>query len=479
MAAAAPLATIEASCEPFYKKDPRGRKPKPPAKARPTRDLRRDSGHFETIETRTPPSYPNAGKIDFCSGGLLGHTVASWASALDMIPLDHGPVGCGAYGQTMRLTTPGQLQGVESFSALHACTDLRSEDIGDAGDRRLARAIDEIAELFPLARGTVIASEEPMPALGANIAGIAKAKMAEQRRLILPLCGYRSWVVETAATLRAAELLHPLATSNSKRVVLPYSREATALVWIVSKLLMEIGLEPVHEMTQSSAIDLARVSDCKLVIGFASKADALDERLRGGYADLLHRWFATPIVWTCFESPSMTTASLRSIAKRFDRRVARRVDEAIVKGEALVAKTIELYRPRLEGKLVLFFRPMTEAQLEPYRLLGLRIGDASGWTGKTGKQRTPRLKCDGDDPDERAIDSYISEAKPDLVMHFGNGETRGEYEWRKRGQVALPFSPFFDRKGNAFWGYDGFACLAAALDRAMNATWRDLVQPPW
>ncbi len=163
--------------------------------------------------------------------------------------------------------------------------------------------------------------------------------MAEQRKLILPLGGYRSWVVETAAALRSAELLHPLTTSISKRVVLPYSREATALVWIVSKLLMEIGLEPVHEMTQSSAIDLARVSDCKLVIGFASKVDALDERLRGGYADLLQRWFATPIVWTCFESPSMTTASLRAITKRFDRRVARRVDAAIVKGEALVAQT--------------------------------------------------------------------------------------------------------------------------------------------
>ncbi|WP_244441396.1 MULTISPECIES: nitrogenase component 1 [Methylosinus] len=396
-----------------------------------------------------------------------------------MVPLDHGPVGCGAYGQTMRLTAPGYVQGIESFSALHACTDLRAEDIGDAGDRRLARAIDEIAELFPLARGIVVASEEPMPALGADITGIAKAKMAEQRKLILPLNGYRSWAVETAAALRSAELLHPLTTSSGKRVVLPYSREATALVWIVSKLLMEIGLEPVHEMTQSSAIDLARVSDCKLVIGFASKVGALEEQLRGGYADLLQRWFATPIVWTCFESPSTTSASLRAIAKRFDRGVARRVDAAIVKGEALVAHTIDRYRPRLEGKLVLFFRPMTEAQLEPYRLLGLRIGDASGWTGKTGKQRTPRLKCDDDHPDERAIDSYISEAKPDLVLHFGNGETRGEYEWRKRGQVALPFSPFFDRKGNAFWGYDGFACLAAALDRAMNATWRDLVQPPW
>lgn len=122
---------------------------------------------------------------------------------------------------------------------------------------------------------------------------------------------------------------------------------------------------------------------------------------------------------------------------------------------------------------------MSETQLEPYRLLGLRVGDTSGWIGKTGKKRTPRIRCDSDSLDETAIDAYLAEARPDLILHFGDGEARGEYEWRKHGQIALLFSPFFDRKGNAFWGYEGFVCLAAALDKAMNATWRRIVATPW
>jgi hypothetical protein len=137
-----------------------------------------------------------------------------------------------------------------------------------------------------------------------------------------------------------------------------------------------------------------------------------------------------------------------------------------------VRETIEHYRPRLKNKLVLHFRYMSETQLEPYRLLGLRVGDTSGWIGKTGKKRTPRIRCDSDSLDETAIDAYLAEARPDLILHFGDGEARGEYEWRKHGQTALLFSPFFDRKDNAFWGYEGFVCLAAALDKAMNATWR-------
>lgn len=85
-------------------------------------------------------------------------------------------------------------------------------------------------------------------------------------------------------------------------------------------------------------------------------------------------------------------------------------------------ETIEHYRPRLENKLVLHFRYMSETQLEPYRLLGLRVRDTSGWIGKTGKKRTPRIRCDSDSLDETAIDAYLAEARPDLILHFGDGE---------------------------------------------------------
>jgi nitrogenase molybdenum-iron protein alpha chain len=40
-------------------------------------------------------------------------------------------------------------------------------------------------------------------------------------------------------------------------------------------------------------------------------------------------------------------------------------------------------------------------------------------------------------------------------------------------------SPLFDRKGNHYWGYDGFARLADALDRHLAAPWRGLLRAPW
>lgn len=243
--------------------------------------------------------------------------------------------------------------------------------------------------------------------------------------------------------------------------------------------MRDMGLDPVHQITNFSAGDMARVSQCALVVGFAQRTDVPQAFFRGGYAQLSRQWFGMPLVWACFVSPSATDASLRKIAAGFDANTQRQAEAVVAQGRDAVNAIIAAYRPRLEGKLMLHFCPMTEEELEPFRLLGLRIGNAHGWVGKNRAWRTPRLICDPDNPSWKAIDSYIAEAKPDLILPLRRGDDRDEYDWRKHGQTALSHSPLFDRGGNAYWGYDGFACLAAELDRALNAPWRKILKPPW
>lgn len=136
---------------------------------------------------------------------------------------------------------------------------------------------------------------------------------------------------------------------------------------------------------------------------------------------------------------------------------------------------IASYRPSLQGKLVLVFDDLPETQLESFHLLGMRVGNFFGWPGKTGVPRRPRLSCNWHDPSMKSLNSYIEEAKPDIVFHC----RRDEYDWRKLGLPGLAFNPFFESVNNFFWGYDGFALFAAALDRAINAPWRKLLKPPW
>lgn len=183
-----------------------------------------------------------------------------------------------------------------------------------------------------------------------------------------------------------------------------------------------------------------------------------------------------PLVPVCFFGPSATEASLRAIASRFDAAIQARAETVIAANREKIDAIVTHYRPRLEGKLVLLLHGIPKTHREIFHLLGMRIGTCKGWLGSRGVQRFPRLAIEPYNTTEKALASYIAEAKPDLIYHMNYDE----HDWHKRGLPSLPFaSPFFDHGLNLCWGYDGFACFAALLDRHLNAPWRKLAKPPW
>ncbi len=102
-----------------YKKSNCGRKPKQP----------------EPVSVAPCPPDPRqvamwarrngeAGDMPVEWGHFLFNSSLHWGSNLDMLSIAHGAVGCGAFGLTQRLHLPGFVQGIESFTALDACTDL-------------------------------------------------------------------------------------------------------------------------------------------------------------------------------------------------------------------------------------------------------------------------------------------------------------------------------------------------------------------
>jgi len=464
------------ACVNDYTKDPRGRKPKSVLAVQTL--ARSVSRGIRDVQAQR--AYPNAGRLNACLGSFWGESNSGWGAALDMGALAHGPVGCGYFTQASRVIMPGFSQGIDSFLALHACTDLTQDDIEDGGDAKLACAIDEFWSLFPALSGLVILNEDPIVFCDANVKGVVKEKSKQFDRLVLPnfcenIRNDRSWAGETAAGLKHAARRWAPKPGKARRVALPFYREASSLVWIISKLLREIGLDPIHEVTGTSTGDMAAIGNCQLVIGFRDSLEGPVPHLTSGYAGLLNRWFGIPIESACFASPSATDASLRAIAAHFGPHVIAKAEDVIYANNERLRHVIAYHRPRLEGRLAVHFTPLTREQQEPYLLLGMRLGDAAGWTAASGVQRTPRITCDPEAPSDKAVDSYIREAKPDLVFH----PQRSAEEWRKRGQNALPFMPLFDRKTNAYWGYDGFALFASALDRAINTPWRKLLKPPW
>ncbi len=400
---------------------------------------------------------------------------SGWGSNLDMLALAHGAVGCGAFALTERLNLPGFTQGIDSFTALHACTDLNTDDLKDNGDKRLELAIDEAHELFPLARGLTVINEEPVGLIGTNVQRVVKLKTEKTGRLVVA----RSYglalthAIAKTAALKAASQFTKRIEATPYDVVLAYGAKSAGLIWTVSKLLCDIGLNPVHERTGSSSTDMARIQYCKLIVAPTRYSKNVPSGAVPGSTAHLQRSFGTPLIAACFVNPTATDASLRAIASHFDESIQRRAEEVIASNRIKIETVIARYRPSLEGKLFLNLGWLSEDQLKPFKLLGMRTGDAEGWLGKTGVPRVPRLAWKWNDT--KSFNSYIAEAKPDVVFQFNCSEP----DWHKRGLAAIPLSSLFDLNFQAFWGYDGFAQLAVALDRHINAPWRKLVKPPW
>ncbi len=239
-------------------------------------------------------------------GHFLSNSGMFWGSNLDIFSIAYGAVGCGAFALTERLHLPGFVQGVESFTTLNAGTDLKSEDLEDNGNSKLARALDEARELFLLARGIAILTEEPIGLINTDIAGITKTKTKATGQMIVASSFGLASSTETArrSALKAASLHRATAKEGPYGVALTHIASAAGLVWITSKLIREIGLNPLHAFSGSSLTsDLAGINQCKLIIGISDNLRFIPAEhafFVGSAGQSLHRLFRTPLAAVCF-----------------------------------------------------------------------------------------------------------------------------------------------------------------------------------
>jgi nitrogenase molybdenum-iron protein alpha chain len=116
-----------------------------------------------------------------CSKGVV------WGPIKDMIHISHGPVGCGYYSRAGRKNYYIGTTGVDSFVTLHFTIDFQERDIVFGGDKKLTKAIHELAELFPLAKGITIQSECPIGLIGDDIEAVAMLTSKETGKVIVPV----------------------------------------------------------------------------------------------------------------------------------------------------------------------------------------------------------------------------------------------------------------------------------------------------
>jgi nitrogenase molybdenum-iron protein alpha chain len=428
-------------------------------------------------------SIPGVMTIRGCA--YAGSKGVVWGPIKDMVHISHGPVGCGQYSWSQRRNYFNGTVGIDSFVTMQVTSDFQERDIVFGGDKNLDSMIDELNEMFPLAKGISIQSECPIGLIGDDIEAVARKKHKETGKTIVPVrCegfrgvsqslghhiandAIRDWVFDKDAP---AEEFTP--GPYDVNLIADYNIGGDA--WPSRRLLEEMGLRVIGMWSGDATLaEMARAPKARLnLIHCYRSMNYICRHMEEKYG----------INWVeyNFFGPSQIAASLRKIAAQFDETIQNKAEEVIARYQPLVDAVIARYQPRLEGKSVMLYvgglRPRHVANA--YEDLGMRIvGTGYEFAHNDDYQRTGHYVKEGtliyDDVTGYELEKFIERIRPDLV---GSG-IKEKYATQKMG---VPFRQMhsWDYSG-PYHGYDGFAIFARDMDMAINSPVWSRFRAPW
>lgn len=412
-----------------------------------------------------------------------------WGPVKDMIHLSHGPVGCGYYSWSGRRNYYIGTTGVDTFGTMHFTSDFQERDIVFGGDKKLAKLLNEMNELFPLNQGITIESECPIGLIGDDIEAVSKKAAKELEKPVVPVrCeGFRGV---------SQSLGHHIANDTVRDWVLPKADQYRKLppgfepspydvniigdyniggdAWPSRMLLEEMGLRVICQFSGDGTFN-------EVVMTPLAKLNLIHcYRSMNYICRYMEEAYGIPWIEYNFFGPTQIAYSLRKIAAKFDETIQEKAEQVIAKYQAKMDRVIEQYRPRLEGKTVM----MMVGGLRPrhvvpaFQDLGMKVIGTGYEFGHGDDYKRTTEYIDGgtviyDDVSGHEFEELAKKLQPDLVA----SGIKEKYVFQK---MALPFRQMhsWDYSG-PYHGYDGFAVFARDMDMAINNPTWSLVNTPW
>lgn len=412
-----------------------------------------------------------------------------WGPVKDVIHISHGPVGCGYYSWSGRRNYYVGTTGVDTFVTMQFTTDFQERDIVFGGDKKLAKALDELATLFPLTKGITIESECPIGLIGDDIEAVARHKTKDLGKLVVPVrCeGFRGvsqslghhiandtirdWVFPAYDKLSNDELGY---TPSPYDIAIIGDYNIGGDAWASRILLEEIGLRVVCQFSGDCTLQEMKLAP-RVKLNLIHCYRSMNYLCRH-----MEEKYGIPWVEYNFFGPTEIANSLRKIASYFDATIQEKAEAVIAKYQPQADAVIAKYRPRLEGKRVMIMvgglRP--RHVIPAFRDLGMEvIGTGYEFGHSDDYQRTTHYADPGtviyDDVTAYEFEEFARRLHPDLIA----SGIKEKYVFQK---MALPFRQMhsWDYSG-PYHGYDGFAVFARDMDLALNSPTWGLVKAPW
>ncbi len=433
--------------------------------------------------TSNRKSQPGTMTIRGCA--YAGSKGVVWGPIKDMIHISHGPVGCGQYSRAGRRNYYVGTTGVNTFGTMNFTSDFQEKDIVFGGDKKLAKIMNEIEELFPLNKGISIQSECPIGLIGDDIEAVAKKANKEINKPVVPVrCegfrgvsqslghhiandAIRDWVLENRDGDESFET-----TAYDVAVIGDYNIGGDA--WASRTLLEEMGLRVVGQWSGDGTIaEMENTPKVKLNLIHCYRS-------MNYIARHMEEKYSIPWMEYNFFGPTKIAESLRKIAEQFDDKIKEGAEKVIAKYQAEYDAVIAKYRPRLEGKRVMLYvgglRP--RHVIGAYEDLGMEVvGTGYEFGHNDDYDRTIKEMGNStliyDDVTGYEFEEFVKKVKPDLI---GSG-IKEKYIFQKMG---VPFRQMhsWDYSG-PYHGYDGFAIFARDMDMTLNNPCWKQINAPW
>ncbi|MFB2976116.1 nitrogenase molybdenum-iron protein alpha chain [Microseira sp. BLCC-F43] len=409
-----------------------------------------------------------------------------WGPIKDMIHISHGPVGCGYYSWSGRRNYYIGTTGIDTFGTMHFTSDFQEKDVVFGGDKKLAKLITELEELFPLNNGITIQSECPIGLIGDDIEAVARKATKETGKMVVPVrCeGFRGvsqslghhiandtvrdWVFDKTDL----DKLEFESTPYDVAIIGDYNIGGDA--WSSRILLEEMGLRVVAQWSGDGTLNEMKVTP-KVKLNLIHCYRSMNYISRH-----MEEKYGIPWLEYNFFGPTKIAESLRMIAERFDDKIKEGAERVIAQYQAQTDAILEKYLPRLQDKTVMIMvgglRP--RHVVPAFYDLGMKvIGTGYEFGHNDDYKRTTHYVDHGtliyDDVTGFEFEEFVKKLKPDLVA----SGIKEKYVFQKMG---LPFRQMhsWDYSG-PYHGYDGFAIFARDMDMALNNPTWDLVKTPW
>jgi len=433
--------------------------------------------------TSNRKSQPGVMTIRGCA--YAGSKGVVWGPIKDMIHISHGPVGCGQYSRAGRRNYYVGTTGVNTFGTMNFTSDFQEKDIVFGGDKKLAKIMNEIEELFPLNKGISIQSECPIGLIGDDIEAVAKKANKEINKPVVPVrCegfrgvsqslghhiandAIRDWVLEN----RDGDDTFPT-TPYDVAVIGDYNIGGDA--WASRTLLEEMGLRVVAQWSGDGTIaEMEKTPKVKLNLIHCYRS-------MNYIARHMEEKYKIPWIEYNFFGPTKIAESLRKIAAHFDETIQAGAEKVIAKYQAEYDAVIAKYKPRLQGKRVMLYvgglRP--RHVIGAYEDLGMEVvGTGYEFGHNDDYDRTIKEMGNTtliyDDVTGYEFEEFVKKVQPDLI---GSG-IKEKYIFQKMG---IPFRQMhsWDYSG-PYHGYDGFAIFARDMDMTLNNPCWKQVKVPW